>query len=186
MNIKEFENNFGKQKYCDYSDHWIIYFLVDSSGEIVYVGKTSSTRLGNRLRQHSITKEFTSYFVNTGPQTEKDAYKLEGAFISMLRPKYNQSNVLFSVKEMKYLCDWMVSKKGIGAVPIKAPWWLRALFWINMIGIVSMYVIFIAGGIISYLVEYYAITIFFSFFVTWITFETIKIIIRKQMKAAKA
>lgn len=159
MNIKDFESNFGKQEYFEYSDYWIVYFLVDLSGEIVYVGKTSSTKLGNRLRSHAKTKVFKSYFVNSGPKTEEEAYKLEGAFISMLRPKYNQKNVSFCAKEIQYFYEWMGSSKESGCVSYPTPWWVKVMFYGFLLLItVTMCVIFGFIGYTAYLAQYYILT----------------------------
>jgi len=147
MNVSEFESNFGKQEHHEYSDYWIVYFLVNASSEIVYVGKTSSTRLGGRLRQHRTTKQFSSYFTKAGPQTEQEAYDLEGAFISMIRPKYNRANRSIAVKEMRYLCDWISSPTTKGAIPDKAPLWLILFFWVTIASIGTGYLFFLGSAI---------------------------------------
>lgn len=111
MNIKEFSDNFGDQDHQIFVNFWLIYFLVDRSGEIVYVGKSSNSGLGKRLLSHGKSKDFASYFIQSGPKDEKEAYKLEGAFISLLRPKYNKANLLSKPEEFKGLANWMESDK---------------------------------------------------------------------------
>lgn len=111
MNINEFENQFGVVQTYSFENFWLVYFLVDDCGDIVYVGKSSSSRLGSRLLAHSRGKDFSSYFIQTGVKNEKEAYDLEGAFISMIRPKYNKTNVLVKPTELSQLSNWIVSKK---------------------------------------------------------------------------
>lgn len=71
-----------------------IYRMYDDSGEIVYVGK--SLDLKRRLRQHLGKDTNTAYFIDQVKKiewhTEPDPVfqgMLEGIFIALFRPKYN-------------------------------------------------------------------------------------------------
>jgi len=115
MKVHEFSKSFGHPELHEFSNYWLVYFLVDECGEIVYVGKTSRSGLGKRLLHHSKEKEFASYFYKAGPRSETEALWLEGAFISLLRPKYNKANLSISAEEMAYLSDWIRS----GQMPVE-------------------------------------------------------------------
>lgn len=110
MNVFEFGRNFGHEELQVFENFWLVYFLVDEKDEIVYVGKSSSTRFGERLRSHCKNKNFSRYFIKTGPRDEVEAYNLEGAFITLLRPKYNKANTAISAVEIKSLHEWLTGE----------------------------------------------------------------------------
>lgn len=133
MNIKEFSDQFGNQDFFTFTNHWLVYFLVDQSGEIVYVGKSSNSGLGKRLLSHSKKKDFVSYFVKSDLETETDAYLIEGAFISLLRPKYNKANLKVRSKEFRKLAEWMDGVKR--ETTIKKRWFLAQIILYPLIAL---------------------------------------------------
>jgi excinuclease UvrABC nuclease subunit len=100
MNLKDILkiSKLGKIKFkpIDFEDHVDggIYRLFDSSGEVIYVGK--SLDLKRRLRQHLGKDTNTAYFIDEVKKAEwlvepDPVFQgmLEGIFIAYHRPKYN-------------------------------------------------------------------------------------------------
>src|SRR3990167_8672804 len=85
MNIKDIEGPeeiafVGRRKPC-------VYFLVDNSGEVLYVGKSSY--VGTRIGEHLQSQEFTRLFV-WELETDEEALQKEAELIWQLKPPRNR------------------------------------------------------------------------------------------------
>lgn len=82
---------------------YIVYYLTDNEGEVVYVGKSNSSMF-NRLGSHTYQKQFERVFYREF-ETEEEMEKVEVEEILNYRPKYN------GIVEKPHLVGYMNRKQ---------------------------------------------------------------------------
>lgn len=92
-------------------EQFLVYFLM-LGDTIVYVGKSSESGVFSRLKSHQQDKEYDSYFVINGLESDAEAMEIEKGFISLIRPKYNKADARVNLRAIMKVINLVTSSKS--------------------------------------------------------------------------